>query len=159
MERFEQEIAEIKATASLSQLDSQASVQTSTSTSSDILLDLQHVFNELANQAKRADSDLEVKVTGGSTPGMTAGFLNSHFNTPRFIVKTQFTGDTVQLNVTDGDWQEAGNQHGLWGNWVDESVVYHGKFDDVLIRSALEKAFLTWYKHIRLNDSPGIPMS
>lgn len=115
------------------------------------------LFDEFASHVEHGDEKLETKVTKGNAPGVIIGFLDSHFSTARYVVKSVCQINSVQVSVTDGRWEEMPSQHGLWGNWSDERIIYSGKFRDAPIREALERTFMVWYKWIKKNGVQGIP--
>ncbi|MFB5191743.1 hypothetical protein [Alicyclobacillus fastidiosus] len=154
MEDLQQAIADIRASAAMMG----QSESTKHAAGMDPHAQVERLLQSVAQDFSQADKDLEVSVTSGENPGLVAGFFDAHFSTPRFIVKTTCTDGTVEVTVADGKWEQLPNQNGLWADWTDERVVFQGEFIESAIRRGLESYFISWYRAVKLNDKPGIPI-
>ncbi|GEO26543.1 hypothetical protein AAC03nite_23280 [Alicyclobacillus acidoterrestris] len=157
MEDLQQAIAEIKMTAAMRLQQGIANPKMPLPPTKDQQA-MEAMLRQLAEALVGADKDVQVTVTGGQSPGLVAGFFDAHFNTPRFIVKTTWTTNGVQVSVTDGKWEQLPNQNGLWADWTDERVVFQGAFSESVIRRTLETGFLNWYQRVKMDGHMGIPV-
>ncbi|MFD1676751.1 hypothetical protein [Alicyclobacillus fodiniaquatilis] len=154
MEEFEGRMKEIQAAAHVNAYADKGQA----TEAGPIVGQLEQLLQQLANRAKKMDAKLEIKVTGGESPGLVAGFVNAHFSTMRYILTSKCSDGQVEVDVQDGEWKEMSNVHGLWGNWLDKKTVYHGEFLEAPIREAIERTFMHWYEKVKLNAQKGIPL-
>ena len=114
------------------------------------------LFNAIAKSIHEADSALEAKVVTTESVELVVAFLNSHFYSPRFKVTTKYKNGMFDVRAKDDFWTQAPNENGLWADWRDEEILYQGHYSETLIRDAVQRAFLEWYRRMKENGNAGM---
>ncbi|GMA58288.1 hypothetical protein C7445_11074 [Alicyclobacillus sacchari] len=151
MERFEEQLTRIR--DRFEAANAASHVVTSQTETKESLVAL---FNDIARTLHETDPNLEAKVITTKSVELAVAFLNSHFYSPRCKVTAKYNDGNVDVRATDEFWQQAPNENGLWGDWIDEQIIYQGSYSDELIRDAIEKTVLTWYERLKENGDPGL---
>ena len=151
MEHFEEQLTRIRdRSESLNAASHFVTSQT------EVKENLVRLFNEIARTLHETDPNLEAKVITTKDVELAVAFLNSHFYSPRCKVTAKYDGDNIDVRAIDEFWKQSPNANGLWGDWIDEQIIYQGPFSDGQIRNAMEKTVLAWYKRLKENGDPGL---
>lgn len=94
-----------------------------------------------------AATDDNLAVLESDNPGIQVHYIKSGMHNPEpFNVTATCTGNQVEVQVSDGKWQNIPNTSGNWGHWSDSKVLYSGDVDEEKITDVVSKAFINWYE-------------
>ncbi|WP_067932904.1 hypothetical protein [Alicyclobacillus kakegawensis] len=113
---------------------------------------LETMLSRCAREWAAADPHLRVGPSPDANPGFTIRFQDS-VQPPEFVVSTTCQEERVQVTVKDGHWRQMPNVFDKFADWMDQRVVFEGKFDAQEVEAALAAAYLSWYQEaLRLRD-------
>ncbi len=108
---------------------------------------LPSVLAAIGQNLASGDEKLQLKQPADGTEGFTIVMPADDFwRVKEFAVSATCEKATVQLTVTDGQWERMANQLGSWADWTDAKMVYSGKLVESKIAEVLEREFLSWYR-------------
>ncbi|MCY0876779.1 MAG: hypothetical protein OWT28_11000 [Firmicutes bacterium] len=105
------------------------------------------IFEQLCNEWVAGDERLHLNPVTADSPAFSIEYRKrTHSVTPTLLITGTCKGSNVEVQISDGKWEQVKGVLGSWGDWADERTVYSGKLCLEDMQSAIEPAFLQWYK-------------
>lgn len=106
------------------------------------------ILHKLASEIAQADERLSMEESSeGNSLGTVIYYKKRTASmTPSFRLSVTCLPDTVEVSISDGNWQQIKGVLGAWADWTDQQKKYVGPLISETIRQSIEPAFLKWYK-------------
>jgi len=105
--------------------------------------------NSILNIASKSLVSIDDQLQGESIQsesGFSIAFMSSEgVENSEFSVEATCNSTSVELQVTDGHWEQINGYLGNWGDWADQKTIYSGEVDEHKMLQPLNGAFLAWY--------------
>lgn len=114
------------------------------------------VLNQFAVEVFQCDERLHRDELPDGEIGLSISYeKRTNSVQPSFQVSITCHPNKVEVNVSDGRWQQVQGVLGSWADWTVEEKVFMGAFDSSSIRTSVECAFLKWYESaMKFPDEP-----